>query len=112
MRNGIVGGWKISQDKISTMNDEIVLWGGNPTSNTEDGSPYVRIGAVRGPKMYGKLWIADYRVLGSTVSATDDDSLTVSTIAWSNATLDAGDYSSFSDFENNTVGAVEKLTNL
>ena len=112
MRNGIVGGWKISQDKISTMNDEIVLWGGNPTSNTEDGSPYVRIGAVRGTTMYGKLWIADYRVLGSTISATDDDSLTVSTIAWSNITLDASGYNNFDDSEGASLGSVDSLSNL
>lgn len=68
MRNGIVGGWRISKDTIASMQNEIVLWAGDPSDSSDAGIPFIKIGAIRNKVMQGKLWIADYRVLGKTIA--------------------------------------------
>lgn len=67
MRNGIVGGWQISKDMIASRLGEVIMWSGDPKDSSEAGIPFIRIGAVRNNEMKGKLWIADYRILGQTV---------------------------------------------
>ena len=67
MRNGIVGGWQISKDMIASRLGEIIMWSGDPSDNSDAGIPFIRIGAVQNNEMKGKLWIADYRILGKTV---------------------------------------------
>ena len=113
MRNGIIGGWQLGQYSLTSPQHEIILWAGDPTSNDPIKKvPYIRIGAVNGAEMLGNIWIADYKVIGSTVSATDDDALAVSTVAWSNSSLNATGYDGFGDSEGNTVGTVEQLENI
>lgn len=72
-RAGRIGGWKITPDKLSSELDEIILDSG---LNADDKIPFIRIGAVKNKKMQGKLWIADYRLYGETLT----DSVGVSTI--------------------------------
>lgn len=67
MRNGIVGGWQISKDMIASRLGEVIMWSGDPSDSSDAGIPFIRIGAVRNNEMKGKLWIADYRILGKTV---------------------------------------------
>ena len=67
MRNGIIGGWQISKDMIASRLGEVIMWSGNPSDSSDAGIPFIRIGAVRNNEMKGKLWIADYRILGKTI---------------------------------------------
>jgi hypothetical protein len=52
---------------IASRLGEVIMWSGDPKDSSEAGIPFIRIGAVRNNEMKGKLWIADYRILGQTV---------------------------------------------
>lgn len=77
-RNGIIGGWQLSERSLATPKQEIVLWAGNSASSNDDEKyPYIRLGSVVEGVMQGNLWIADYRVLGATMVASDVKTLSV-----------------------------------
>lgn len=52
---------------IASRLGEVIMWSGDPSDSSDAGIPFIRIGAVRNNEMKGKLWIADYRILGKTV---------------------------------------------
>jgi hypothetical protein len=46
-RNGIIGGWQLSERSLATPKQEIVLWAGNSASSNDDEKyPYIRLGSV------------------------------------------------------------------
>lgn len=112
-RSGIVGGWRVGQDFIASDHNEIVLWAGGPETNESDGIPYLKIGAVRNNEMHGKLWIADYRVIGKTM--TSDNNIGIQTVSSDELKLDNTDFATFitddsaQDRVNSLVLATTKL---
>ncbi len=77
-RNGIIGGWQLSERSLTTPKQEIILWAGNPTSSNDDEKhPYIRLGSVIEGVMQGNLWIADYQVLGATAAVSDVKTLSL-----------------------------------
>ena len=87
-RAGRIGGWKIMPDKLASELDEIILDSG---ANTDDKIPYIRIGAMKNNKMQGKLWIADYRVLGET----SDGNISAQLLTPEDLSLSGSGYNSF-----------------
>ena len=77
-RNGIIGGWQLSERSLATPKQEIILWAGNPASSDDDEKhPYIRLGSVIEGVMQGNLWIADYQVKGATTVASNVKTLTL-----------------------------------
>lgn len=105
-RSGIMGGWKIGQYSLSSMEDTVILGVGNPkdkdimrqtpyiqvgkqkeifispgnknAQNTDERTPHIRIGVTNeNGLMEGKMWIADYQITAATNAATTYDSLTI-----------------------------------
>lgn len=74
-RSGIIGGWKIEPYRLASMNDEIVLWAGDP-KDSNNNIPYIRIGKIAeedeagNADMEGKVWLAGYQLLGQTYNDT------------------------------------------
>jgi hypothetical protein len=88
MRNGIIGGWQTSKDMIASRLGEIIMWSGDPSDTSDDGLPFIRIGAIRNKVMKGKLWIADYRINGQTGSGN----ISATTITAGDLTLSSEGY--------------------
>ena len=113
MRNGIVGGWQISKDMIASRLGEVIMWSGDPSDNSDAGIPFIRIGAVKDNKMKGKLWIADYRILGKTIVNGSIGTYTLDNTG--EADLDNDGYEEMPtnlEKDDSTGAKVEKLTYL
>lgn len=120
MRNGIIGGWQISKDMIASRLGEVIMWSGDPSDNSDAGIPFIRIGAMKNETvngvsrkvMKGKLWIADYRVLGESFA----DSVNTYTISGGTAELGVDGYNGMpmysDDAESSTTETVIALTYL
>ena len=97
MRNGIIGGWQLGQSSLMTPKQEIVLWAGDKTSTDDKKKyPYIQLGSVVNGEMQGRLWIADYQVIGKTIEPTEG--VAIQSVSWSaSGKLDKEDYSAFED---------------
>ena len=105
MRNGIVGGWQISKDMIASRLGEVIMWSGDPSDNSDTGVPFIRLGAIKDKEMKGKLWIADYRILGKTVI----ESVATQTVTAGTLDLNNIDFEDF-DTGGDTAEKVELIT--
>lgn len=99
MRNGIIGGWQLGQSSLMTPKQEIVLWAGDKTSTDDKKKfPYIQLGSVINGEMQGRLWIADYQVIGKTINPTDG--IAVQSVSWTESgKIGVEDYSAFEDAE-------------
>ena len=100
MRNGIIGGWQLGQSSLMTPKQEIVLWAGDKTSTDDKKKfPYIQLGSVINGEMQGRLWIADYQVIGKTVNP-GTDGIAVQSVSWSESgKIGTENYSAFEDAE-------------
>lgn len=105
-RNGIIGGWQLGQSSLMTPKQEIVLWAGDITSTDDKKKfPYIQLGSVVNGDMQGRLWIADYQVIGKT----DAGKIQTQSITWTEDTLYNTDFHGF-DSGDSTSGKVSDLT--
>ena len=111
MRNGIIGGWQLGQSSLMTPKQEIVFWAGDKTSTDDKKKfPYIQLGSVVNGEMQGRLWIADYQVIGKTTDP-GQDGVDIVSVAWGNTTLSSSGFDGFNG-DGNTSSKVADLTNL